>query len=736
MTVTESPFQLAMTQGAEKVDVSRIKGTPTYTQLVAECDNKFNLAKQYRQQFEKQWYMNLAFYFGRQYVQWSTASATPTARLVEGQVPPWRVRLVSNKVRRYVRKELSKCLKEKPMGFVVPQSADDDDLAAARAGGTLAEYFWRTKQMPTHIRRAMFWTLLCGTGFIKDWYDDNYVPDPDAKYTGDMFIERITPFHLYVPDVQEEEMENQPYVIHATAKNKDTVARLYNVEIATGDVDNNAGMLEQRFLSAMDIKESSSKDMTYVKEIWIKPNAKYPDGAVIAWTGNTILHFQEGWPFLHKDYPFTKFDHIPSGKFYSDSTIVDLIPLQKEYNRTNSQLVEAKNKMAKPQLIAPQGSIDPNKVTSEPGLIITYQPGFAAPTPMPLIAIPSYVENTLERCNRDMDDVASQHEISKGNSPGGITAATAISFLQEEDDSVLGPTLDSMEKGVEKITRHMLNYVGAHWDVERTVQVVGQNGQIEVVMLNKDKLRSNYSYTIQAGSSTPRSLAAKQAFIMELGKMGWIPPDKALRYLNMPDVGRLYEEMQLDTRFAQRENLKMQFTDPQQLQPQPPDPNAPPQMDPNTGQPVPPQPTPPPLPVKVNSWDDHFAHIMEHDAFRKTQSFEALDPANQAMFQEHVNQHKVYILVKRGIQMPMIMQAMNDPMGVGLDSLLAQPMGMPPPVGGPQPIGGIPGGPPDLGPGHHLDGNSPPPPPGPPGNVPPPPNPGQDHIMGPQPTHP
>lgn len=684
MTATQSPFQLAMTQGAEQIDVSRIKGTPEYSKLVAECDAKFEQAKRYRQQFEKQWYMNLAFYFGRQYVQWSTASATPTARLVEGQVPPWRVRLVSNKVRRYLRKELSKCLKEKPMGFVVPQSADDDDLAAARAGDTLAEYFWRTKEIPTHLRRAMFWTLLCGTGFIKDWYDDNYVPNADQQFTGDMFIERITPFHIFVPDVQEEDIENQPFVIHATAKNKDTVAKLYPGIELSADVDNNAGMLEQRFLAAMDIKESSTKDMVYVKEMWIKPNAKYKDGAVIAWAGTTILHFQEGWPFLHKDYPFTKFDHIPTGKFYGDSTIVDLIPLQKEYNRTNSQIVEAKNRMAKPQLLAPQGSIDPNKITSEPGLIITYQPGFAAPQPLPLVALPNYVESTLERCNRDMDDVASQHEISKGNSPGGITAATAISFLQEEDDSVLATTLDSMEKGVEKITRHFLNYVGSKWDVARTVQVVGQNGQIEVVMLDKDKLRSSYSYTIQSGSSTPRSLAAKQAFIMELGKMGWIPADKALRYLNMPDVGRLYEEMQQDTRFAQRENLKMQFTKPEQLQP-PMDPTTgQPLIDPQTGQPAQPQ-----LPVKVNTWDDHFAHIMEHDSFRKTQAFEALDPSVQAIFEEHVNHHKMYILVKRGVPTEMIMQAMNDPLGMQLDSLLSMP---PPPTMGLPPVGN--GGPP------------------------------------------
>jgi hypothetical protein len=656
MTTIEQTPSNSASSPSEKLDLRKVPGTRANSELVRYADEHFEKAKKYRQQFEQQWYVNLAFYFGRHYVQWSMPGANASSRLFEPKVPPWRVRLVVNKVRSMVRKELAKLTKEQPMGFVVPQSSDETDLLAAQAGESLAEYFWREKKMTRHVRRAAFWTILTGNGFIKDWWDPDSITE---NYQGDIFLERLTPWHLFVPDIQEEELENQPYVFHAMAKNADWVAKTYKADV-NADVMSNTGILEDKFLQALGIKESSAKDLTYVKEMWIKPCKKFEDGAVICWAGNKVLWLEEGWPYKHLEYPFTKFDHIPTGRFYSESTVTDLIPLQKEYNKTRSQLIEAKNRMSKPQLMAPKGSVDVNKMTSEPGLVIFYQPGFNPPTPLPLPQIPQYVFEELNRTAADMGDIASQHEVSKGQTPPGVSAATAISYLQEQDDTVLSLSISSLEEGVERITRHLLSHVSQFWEEERQVQVVGENGQFEVFMFNGQSLHNNLKFTVQAGSSTPRSLAAKQAFIMELGKMGWIPPDKAMRYLNMAETGRMYEEMQVDVRQAQRENLKLSLG----------------------------------APIPVNTWDNHVAHIMEHDNYRKRQTYESSDPQIMQMFEDHVQQHKVFVLVRKGIPMPMIQQAMTNPLqldallyGVQMPQTQGQPVGAPAQQG--QPNGAV-----------------------------------------------
>jgi hypothetical protein len=660
--------------GMPNTGLAGIRGSASNKKLLDYANECFRRDKEYRQQFENQWYMNLAFYFGRHYMQ-SIASQGMITRLIEPPAPPWRVRLVSNRVRVMLRKEMAKLTKEEPMGFVIPQSSDDEDILAAQAGDNLAQYFWREQDMMKHIRRAVFWMSLIGTGFIKDGYDEK--ARFDAVQRGNVFCDRVSPFHIFVPDVQEEELENQPHVIHAVAKNPDAVERMYGTSVKADSTGTD--ILEDKFLSALGIKQSSTKTQVYVKEMWLKPCKMMKDGGIIIFTQDQLIKAIEGWPFQHGQYPFSKFDLMPTGRFYSESSMVDLIPLQKEYNRTRSQLVEAKNRMAKPQLLAPRGSVDPNKITSEPGLVIQYTPGFQPPTPLTLANIPQYVIEELNRSYSDMEDISSQHAISRGGTPAGVHAATAISYLQEQDDSVLAYSIASIESGVERVTRHWLSYVTQFWDSQRQIQVAGENGAFEMYILDKNSLNSNTNYTIQAGSATPRSLAAKQAFIMELYKMGLVPPDKALHYLQMSETGKMYEELQVNARQAQRENVKLSQGD---------------------------------QTVRVNTWDEHLAHIQEHDNYRKRQSYETLPPELQQLFEQHVQHHKAFVLTHKGMPEELVNQALNDPSGLMLDRLLYAPLPgmMPqgPPGGGPPNMPPkIPPKPTGPAPGTPLRGNSP-----------------------------
>ncbi len=624
-------------QAPNDFSLNSLRASEEEKKLLTYCDTLYKRCKDRRVQFERQWYMNMAFYFGRQYATWVQPSGTTFNRLWEPPAPPWRVRLVVNKVRSIIRTELAKVTREKPRGYVIPSTSDDDDIAAAKAGDAIFDHLWRELLMQKQLRRVEFWTLILGTSFLKDWYDSS-LPDWSGK-KGSICVEPVSPFHLYVPIIQEEELENQPFVIHQLAKDPDYIERVYGKKL-NPDAGSDGGLMEQTFMSALGINTSPSKEFVAVREAWIKPCAKYPKGKMVTWGGGRILS-ESDWPYEHSQYPFTKFDHIPTGKFYADSAIVDLIPLQKEYNRTRSQIIESKNRMSKPQLVAAKGSVDANKITSEPGLVIFYTPGFTPPTPLPLQSLPSYVLQELDRTQSDMDDISSQHEITKGRTPPGVTAATAISYLQEEDDSKLALTISSLEEGVEKLGRHFLSHVQQYWSAERKVKVIGTDNQYETYLFTKADLKGNVDFRVEVGSAIPRSRAAKQAFIMELGDKGWISPDKALRFLDMAETGKLYEELQLDARQAQRENLKL-LSGEQLL---------------------------------VNSWDNDLAHIIEHDNKRKQQTFETSDEQIKQMFEMHVQMHKQKLAASYGLVLEM-----GDPQ---LDGFVNQIMmtGQPPQMG-------------------------------------------------------
>lgn len=523
-------------------------------------DSLYERAKTSRWRFERQWYVNLSYYFGRQWITWLAGSSPDIAKLYEPQAPPWRVRLTVNRIKPAIRRELSKTMKQKPTAFVIPASTDDSGIAAARAGEAIFEHQWRTLDMETELWVAQFWRCATGTGFIKDWWDPRAKTDDG---TGSVGIEVVTPFHLFFANLEQYRVDRQEHVIHVSMKSPEEVESMYGVKIKPDSIERGGGVIEAQYLRALNLEPGRISQVA-VKEIWIKPNVKYPQGAMFVWAGGKILFTSMDpmtgsprWPLYKMEYPFTKFDGVPTGRFYGDSSIIDLLPLQKEYNRTRSQIIEAKNQMAKPQLLASRGSIEANKITSEPGLVIFYTPGYEKPTPLPLQPLPNYVLQELDRSLMDMADISGQHEVSSGTVPPGVTAASALSFLSEQDDTMMAPIIKSLEAGVERLGRHILCHVHERWDEAHAVKVLGPDNTWEIKEFSKLDLGNNTDLNIQAGSAMPRSLAAKQAFIMELIKMRVISPEIGLRYLEMAETGQMYEETQVDRRQAERENMKM-----------------------------------------------------------------------------------------------------------------------------------------------------------------------------------
>lgn len=610
---------------------------------------EYTRAKSARSQIERQWYLNMAFYQGRQWVTYAPASMGIGNKLVTPPAPPYRVRSTVNRVRSVIRTEMSRLTSNKPNASVVPASSEDEDLFAAQAGEQVWESLYSTHKLPTVFRRSIFWTVICGTGFMKIWWDKNTVVTlPDGtEQRGDIKYAPVDPFHLFVPDLTEEEIENQPFVINAYTKSVDWVTKAYG-EGFKASVVGTTEIMENGFLNLQAAGQNAKPDSVLVLEVWLKAGAHklFPKGGYATLVDDRVVAISQAGPlFKHQEFPFIKFDHIPTGGFYAASVIEDVIPIQRELNRTRSQIIEAKNRMAKPQLIAPRGSIDPSKITSEPGIVILYRPGLAPPQPLPLQPLPGYVLQEIDRSLADIEDVTSQHQVSKGGSPTGVTAATAISYLQERDDSVLATTYASVEAGWEKIAKQSLSHVNQFWETSRIVQVTGVDGSFDSIALKGADIQSGQDIRMEAGSALPVSKAARQALLMDMMTQGLIPPEKGLKMMEIGGVNKLYEEMAIDERQAQRENLRMRSLQIQDIEAhlaqanqsmQQADMGAPNvQTDAQTGEPM--------LMgqnmVPVNTWDNHAVHIDVHNRFRKSQSFELLDPQTQAQFEAHVQMH-------------------------------------------------------------------------------------------------
>lgn len=644
MTYPDNPTGLVstgfFTQKGKEADDLRQRLAAIGMQWFHQCQNE-------RIMQERQWYLNLAFYYGNQHVEFRRVQSSGSFDLYTPKAPYYRVRMVINQIRRIIRKEISRLTAQKPNAFVVPASTEDADVFAAQAGEQIWDSLWRRLKFNKTLRETVFWQAVCGTGFIKSYWDDTKqdptfnVPDnmenAEQFTSGDICIQSVSPFHIFVPDLMCTEIEEQPYVIHAQVRSISWIRQNFKIDITNSQLET----IDDGMLNAMGInRNNSKKDQGIVLEIWVKPGylPELPDGGMFVIAANQIVQGWVGWPYQHGQYPFSKLDSIPTGKFYTASIIEDLIPIQKELNRSRAQLIESKNKMSKPQLVAEKGSVDAKRITSEPGIVIEFTPGFNPPQPLPLQNLPSYVTEEINRLYTDLSDLSGQHEVSNGSTPPGVTAATAISFLQEQDESLIATHYTSIEEAIEKVAGQALTYVKMFWDEPRTVKIVGIEGTFDVQVFRGSDIRGNNDIRVESGSALPTSRAAKQAFIMDLMKMGFIPAEEGLEIMEIGGLNRIYERIQIDKRQAQRENLKMRVVTEEDMQTHAQmwaqeHPEA--TTDPNSGL----QLEPPPI-IPVHTYDNHQIHIEMHNNYRKSQNFESASPATKMLFEQHVKDHQ------------------------------------------------------------------------------------------------
>lgn len=652
MSLTNSTGMSSLNSGSTQVDspeltIEDIKKNKNAQTLGAWVQSVYSEMKSSRQQIQLSWCMNLSMYYGKQY----TELLPRNGRLVTPPAPRYRVRTVVNRIRPAIRTELARLTSQKPSASVVPASSDDEDLFAAYAGEQVWESLTGSSHgnLAMHFNQTAFWLAITGVGFLKTWWNPDKLDKDNNNMPGDIEFGCVTPFHLFVPDLREVSLEGQPYIVNAYVKPLQWVKQYYGDNLnfdPVPDVVASNEILEDVYLGLGNAGKTQP-DSVLCLELWAKEGAHplLPNGGMIHVINRQVVSmYPDGIPYSHGLYPFTKFEHIPTGKFYPDSVITDITPLQREYNRGRSQVIENKNRMAKLNYVYAAGSIDPSKITTEPGQAIPYKLGMPPPQQMPLQPLPAYVMQDLDRTLMDLEDITGQHQVSKGGVPPGVTAATAISYLQERDDSLLNHTYTSIEQGMEDVAKKTLSLVVQYWDIPRMVRVTGATGAFDSFMLSGAKLQNGTDIRMEGGSSLPTSKAARQAFIMDLMKMGFISPQDGLKILDIGGVQKLYETLKVDESQAQRENIKLKRLTPEEIQGQQEqfqmmqqqgDPST---LDTQTGQPL-----QPPPPVAVNTWDNHDVHIRIHNNYRKTQAFELLSEEVKAAFEQHVQAHMAAI---------------------------------------------------------------------------------------------
>ena len=620
-------------------------------------------AKAARRGFEPSWFLNLSFYAGK---QWHYFAA---GQLREPRLDNHRVMFTDNRILGIIRTEIAKLTKNRPAFTATPQTGENEDVDAAQLSERVLDYLWLEHRLAARQRAALLWARVCAAGFWKLYWDSaagdsvEVLAGPDNRALlgqdgrpvradalggavpeglkvkkvakGEVCVEVRSPFEL-LPDPLAEEggLDDCEWLIEESVRSVDYVKERYDTELQP-DADAVAGVAESRMPAFGQNREESGSGSykgVRIREYWHRRSSQHPNGRRAVWAGDQLLA-EEDNPYGDLPYVMFKGLEVP-GRFWPTSTVEQLRGPQAELNKTRSQIRENAARFGNPSLLkARTANVRHTGVPGEEVLFDATLGPDSIPRYLQPPEMPAYVQTELDRMSESFREISGQHEVTQGQVPAGITAASAINLLQEQDETRLSPDVAELEHTLALAGSKLLDLVARYYTDERTMKLAGEDGAWDIFEFRGAMLKGNTHVEVQAGSALPRSKAAKQAAMTETLNLVLqygldVKPRDLRKFLRDYEVGgleSLFSDLTETERQVNRENYRLARGDQ----------------------------------VNINSYDDDEVHLEGHEEYQRSARYERMDDGIRALFEAHVEEHRA-----RFTEQQEAAAASQDPFGV------------------------------------------------------------------------
>ncbi len=587
--------------------------------------DKHDLGIELRRPWEQRWLIDLAFFVGKQYVFFnSSAHVVQQLKEVKG-----RIRNVDNKLLTKVLKKVSREIKSQPEMSVVPRTNDQEDIDAARLGDKVLKAWWRNNKMPTKYRKLAMWRGVCGNAYIYDSWNPKKGPiERDEKtgklvYAGDADAEILGGFNLAVPyaSIGDDELNDFPWALIIRVKPLEWFAKNFErgKEVTAEQVPVQYFETQQLFgMNAMAGQEKLLRARHL--ELLIQPNEEFPKGLRLQ-GANGIILAKEDYPYDF--YPIEVFrDIYVPGVFWGISALEQAIPLQKTWNRTVSGFDEFNRVMGKGKGLVPKGADLEALPDDTHGEWLSYKPVLGhKPEIMTLKGLPDTYDKLLNITAVSMEDLFSQHEVSRGTNRSDIRSGYMVNLLLEQDAENMVPSAGETKDSLEASMSRVLRRIKDGYKTERVLQVRGSEGQYEIFSFEGADLRDNTDVSVIKDLAMPDSRTAREAMILDKYQAGLYgdPADpevrrQVLQMLEDVAAESTFTEVRLDEGNAKYENIALV----------------------NGGITA----------LLINTYDNHAVHLKEHNKFRKSRRYQELKMTDQKkflqveqLFEEHNRMH-------------------------------------------------------------------------------------------------
>lgn len=616
---------------------------------VSFARNELEKRKQERRAVELQWILNRNFLEGNQYcdINLRTGRVEQVERFYD-----FEERGVYNQIAPIYEARLARLKKVNPIPIVRPATSETNDFMAAKTSTYVVRGLEQKQRMKEKRDQMKAWAEICGCCFLKKVWNPNagrYIGELNGQpiYEGDIEDIVASPFEVY-PKNNNVRMETMQDIMHVKAYDVDEIYDIWGVRIKGRKIDvytvehTNVGTGSQYMInSTYRIIPTQIDNAEYVIEYTCLPCRKFPNGIVIIVAGTELLEVREFAYYVGEDgkpgLPWVMQACIDNpGRFWPESVITRLIPIQRAYNAARNRKQLALNYKALGVLdIEDDGTVDIEQLEEEglyPGKILTRGRGTRAAQFLRDGGGLTDFDTEIKQLEREFERISGVSAFSTASIvPTGVESGAAMERIREMDNSRLSLTAENINNAAIQSFKIDLRMYKQFATGKRLLRYVGENNEIMLIEWDASELQAE-DIIVEKEDALSQTPAQRKMMAIQLMQYGLFKPDvdPALRsrILDLFELGN-WEDMdnieEMHKSRAMRENRLLeqgQF----------------------------------PLPDEI---DNHKIHIDEHIKFMLDIRFERIKaerPDIAYNFYEHLNMHRA--IEAQNAQQAMMMQMM------------------------------------------------------------------------------
>ena len=257
-------------------------------------------------------------------------------------------------------------------------------------------------------------------------------------------------------------------------------------------------------------------NMASVRTFYHKPTKFLPEGAMIKYIDDCILEWKD-FPYEHGLLPCVPDTDVDVyGEFWSRSFIMDIEQMQRFYNAMQSAQARDFSWMSAPKWLMPKGSANVHSLNND--ITVVEYSGPQAPT----IAVPSYTPpqtmDLQDRIEKKITQHSRVYQISRGEVPTGVTANSALRFLDEQESQTILVQETKRKRRVVSSAKMILDLMKQYYQAGdgRTVRMIGAKNEYMIKSMKNADFSRVYDVKIQNTSALPDTKTGKIAAIIDL----------------------------------------------------------------------------------------------------------------------------------------------------------------------------------------------------------------------------